>query len=258
MKFLRTAFLFILPVYLASCGTSKKAPPAFYLDKTQDTIIKKNPGRAGELRIQKNDQLSIQVMSLTSDPKADLLYNLPVAEGSAGSSGYLVDADGNIEYPRLGTIHVQGMTKKELAAEIKKRLTEPVELLRNPTVIIRFLNYKVTVLGFVAREGVLPVPGERINILEAIGLAGGITEFGKKDKVKIMRESDTEVQIAYIDLTSDSLVHSPFYYLVQNDVITVEPTKAKIRQADQSIVAQRISIALGIITSAAFIYNIFK
>ena len=150
------------------------------------------------------------------------------------------------------------MTKKELANEIKKRLTEPVELLRNPTVIIRFLNYKITVLGFVGKEGLLPVPGERITILEAIGLAGGITEFGKKDRVKITRETDEEVKIAYVDLTSDTLFKSPYYYLVQNDVIVVEPTKAKIRQADQNQTAQRISIALGIITSAAFIYNIFK
>jgi polysaccharide export outer membrane protein len=258
MKFLRTAFLFILPVYLISCGTSKKAPPPFYLDKTQDTTIKKSTTKPGELRIRKNDQLSIQVMSLSNDPKADLLYNLPTSEGGGATSGFLVDGDGNIEYPRLGTIHAEGMTKKELATEIKKRLTEPVELLRSPTVIIRFLNYKITVLGYVGREGMLDVPGEKINIIQAIGLAGGITEFGRKDKVKVTRETEEEIQIGYVDLSSDSLFHSPYYYLVQNDVITVEPTKAKTRQADQSQVAQRISMALGIITSAAFIYNIFK
>lgn len=256
MKFLRTAFLFILPVYLISCGTSKKTPPPFYLDKTQDTTIKKNNKQA-ELRIKKNDQLSIQVVSLSNDPKTDLLYNLPT-EGNGATSGYLVDGEGNIEYPRLGTIHVEGMTKKELATEIKKRLTEPVELLRSPTVIIRFLNYKITVLGFVGREGMLDVPGEKINIIQAIGLAGGITEFGRKDRVKVTRETDDEIKIGYVDLSSDTLFQSQYYYLVQNDVITVEPTKAKTRQADQTVVAQRISMALGIITSAAFIYNIFK
>lgn len=258
MKFLRTAFLFILPVYLISCGTSRKAPPPFYLDKTQDTTLKKAITKPGELRIQKNDQLSIQVTSLSNDPKTDLLYNLQGSEGTTPTSGFLVDADGNIEYPRLGTIHAEGMTKQELAAEIKKRLTQPVELLRNPTVIIRFLNYKITVLGFVGREGLLQVPGEKITILEAIGLAGGINEFGKKDKVKIIREHNNERQVGYVDLSSDSLFQSEFYYLVQNDVLIVEPTKAKTRQADQSLVAQRISMALGIITSAAFIYNIFK
>jgi polysaccharide biosynthesis/export protein len=256
MKFLRTAFLFILPVYLISCGTSKKAPPPFYLDKTYDTTVKRSV-KPGELRIQKNDQLSIQVVSLSSDPKADLLYNMPVTEGVA-ASGYLVDADGNIEYPRLGTIHAEGMTKQELGAEIKKRLTTPVEVLRSPTVIIRFLNYKITVLGFVGREGLLQVPGEKITILEAIGLAGGITDYGKKDKVKIIREHNDERTVGYVDLSSDSLFQSQFYYLVQNDVIIVEPTKAKARQNDQSQVSARISMAIGIITSAAFIYNIFK
>jgi polysaccharide export outer membrane protein len=105
------------------------------------------------------------------------------------NSGFLVDVNGNIEYPRLGTIHADGLTKIQLADEIKKKLTDPEpDLLTNPSVIIRFLNYKVTVLGQVGHEGVLNIPAEKVTILEAIGLAGGITEFGKKDEVKILRE----------------------------------------------------------------------
>jgi polysaccharide biosynthesis/export protein len=259
MKILRTAILLAFSTYFISCGTQKKAPPPYYLDKATDTTIK---GQVviPELRIQKNDQLSIQVYSLASDPKIDMPYNLPASEGTNGQvlGGYLVDAKGNIEYPRLGTIHAEGLTKQELADLIKKKLTEPVELLRNPTVIIRFLNFKVVVLGQVGKEGMLSIPSERVTLLDALGLAGGITDFGKKDKVRIIRETNGQREFGVVDLTSDSLFISPYYNLVQNDVIIVDPTKQKARQADQQVVAQRISLAIGIITAAAFIYNIFK
>jgi polysaccharide export outer membrane protein len=187
------------------------------------------------------------------------MYNLPCgsAQGN-GSGGFLIDAFGNIDYPRLGSIHAEGMTKQELAAEIKKRLTQPVEVLKDPTVIIRFLNYKITVLGQVGHEGIVNVPGERITILEAVGLAGGITDYGKKNSVKVIRENKGKREVGYIDLSSKDIFESPYYNLMQNDVVLVEPTKQKTRQLDQSMVSQRITFALGLITSAAFIYNVFK
>jgi polysaccharide export outer membrane protein len=254
MKIFRFLFLVALPVYLVSCGTQKKVP-AYYLDKViRDTTINSNL-KFPELSIQKNDLLSISIYSASTELKADLPYNLPEA---AANTGFLVDANGNIEYPRLGTIHAEGLTKLQLAEEIKKKLTQPVELLRNPSVIIRFLNYKITVLGQVSREGMLTLPGERVTILEAIGLAGGITDYGKKDDIKIRRERDGKIEIGSVDLSSDSLFYSPYYNLVQNDVIIVQPTKQKAKMNDQSLAMQRIGFALSIITTAAIIYNIFK
>src|SRR5258705_7736090 len=178
MKFLRILLLLALPVYFISCGTQHKLPN--YLENVTDTTGK-GEAKFPELLIQKNDQLSIQIYSLSTLPeKSDILYNLPSASaGGQGTmtGGYLVDANGNIEIPRLGSFHAEGLTKQELAAQIKKKLTEPVELLKDPTVIIRFLNYKVTMLGQVSHEGVVNAPGERLTILEAIGLAGGITDY---------------------------------------------------------------------------------
>ncbi len=254
MRILRIVFLFVFPVYFISCGTQKKLPP-YYLDTVADTSIN---GQVviPELRIQKNDLLSIQVYSASTRPElSDVPFNLPEA---TAANGFLVDMAGNIEYPRLGTIRAEGLTKQQLADVIRKKLTEPVELLRNPSVVIRFLNYKVTVLGQVVREGQVSVVGEKLTILEAIGHAGGITDYGKKERIKIVREVDGKRNIGYIDLSTDSLFHSPYYNLLQNDVVIVEPTKQKARMTDQTIVSQRISLALGIITSAAFIYNIFK
>src|SRR4029078_476496 len=114
-----------------------------------------------------------------------VLYNLPA---SGGITGYLVDVNGNIEVPRLGTFHAEGLTKQELAVQIKKRLTEPVELLKDPTVIIRFSGFRIIVMGEVGHEGPISVPVEKLTILEAMGMAGGITPYGKKETVRVIRE----------------------------------------------------------------------
>jgi len=171
--------------------------------------------------------------------------------------GYLVDNNGNIEHHRLGSLHAEGLTKNELAVEIKKRLTQPVELLANPTVIIRYLNFKVTVLGQVGREGPVSVPGERLTILEAVGLAGGITDYGKKEKVRVLREIDGKREMGIIDLSSDSLFISPYYTLMQNDVVMVEPTKQRMKEADQQRSFQKISMGLTIVAAAATLTSIF-
>jgi len=256
MKFNSLIILLAVSVFLFSCTTQKKIP--YYLENANDTSGK-GEVIIPDLRIQKNDLLSINVYSLSTKPEvSDAIYNLPAGSGSGQTGGFLVDAFGNIEYPRLGTIHAEGLTKQELSAEIIKRLTQPVELLQGPSVIIRFLSFKITLLGQVGREGVISVPGERINILEAIGLAGGITEYGKKNNLKVIRENNGKREIGFIDLTSKDIFQSPYFNLMQNDIVLVEPTKQKASQAEQAVLAQRITFALSLITSAAFIYNIFK
>ncbi|MDP4261636.1 MAG: polysaccharide biosynthesis/export family protein [Bacteroidota bacterium] len=264
MKFIRTALLLALPFYFISCGTQKKLPD--YLERVTDTSGKGDV-KITELRIQKNDILSIQVFSASTVPTTDILYNPLSSNTSAGgqgssgggsTSGYLVDPRGNIEYPRLGSFHAEGLTKDELAAQIKKRLTEPVELLKDPSVIIRFVNFKISVLGEVGNQGVINIPGERMTILEAVGLAGGITEYGLKNSVKIIRETNGKREIGMVDLSSDSLFQSPYYNLVQNDVVLVPPAGKKAKKAEQDVVLQRVSFGLSVITAFALIYNIFK
>jgi len=255
MKFCKIFLLLIISVYLFSCGTQHKVPN--YLENAVDTSSKSQV-KYPQLIIQKNDQLSIQIYSLSTQPeKSDALYNLPSSTGSA-LGGYLVDANGNIELPRLGSFHVEGLTKQELATQIKKRLTEPVELLKDPTVIIRFSGFRITVMGEVGQAGPITVPGEKLTILEAVGLAGGITDYGKKESVRIIRESNGTREIGIIDLSSKDLFNSPYYNIVQNDIIIVDPTKQRAKQADAAIVTQKITFALSLITTAAFIYNIFK
>ena len=253
MKFNRIFLLLALPVYLFSCRTQQKIP--YYLENVTDSTGK-GEVKVAELRIQKNDLLSIYINSIATDPKIDLMYNQPMTT-TGGQSGFLVDTKGNIEHFRLGTIHAEGLTKDELAKEIKKRLTEPVELLKDPTVTIRYLNFRVTVLGEVSNVGVVTIPGERLTILEALALSGGITDYGKKDSVKVTREIDGKRETGTISLTDKNIFESPYYNLLQNDVVIVSPTKEKRKDAEQAKIAQKLSFAFTLVTVAATLANIF-
>jgi polysaccharide biosynthesis/export protein len=262
MKFIRILLLFSLPLYFFSCKTQQKIP--YYLENLTDTTGKGSVVQIPELRIQKGDMLSIQIYSLATKPEVDAIYNMPLLQAASATStsgasttGYLVDNFGNIEHHRLGTFHAEGMTKHELAAEFKKRLTQPVELLASPSVIIRYLNFRVTVLGQVGKEGSVTVPGERLTILEAVGLAGGITDYGKKDKVTVLREIGGKRETGIVNLSSDSLFTSPYYNLMQNDVVMVEPTKQRMKDSDQQRIYQKISIGLTLVAAAATLANVF-
>ena len=257
MKFNRILLLLVFPLYLFSCKPAQQLPQ--YLEGVTDSTGK-GAVKVPDWRIQKNDLLSIQIVSLSLQPeKSDVPYNQPsgTAAGGAAPAGYLVDNDGNIIHHRLGVIHAEGLTKNELAAEIKKRLTTPVELLSDPTVIIRLTNFKVTVLGQVGREGPIAAPGERLTILEAVGLAGGITNYGKKDNIKILREVNGQRETGVVNLSAKDLFESPYYNLMQNDVVIVEPTKQRMKEADQQRAFQKISIGLSLVAAAATLTSIF-
>lgn len=267
MKYIRTVLFLILALYLFSCRTQQRIPN--YLQQVTDTTGK-GEVKIPELRIQKNDLLFIQVYSASTRPEiSDAIYNLPQTQSSSSSSsggtsagasatGYLVDANGNIEYPRLGLLQAEGLTKLQLADIIKRKVNEKDSVLTNPSVIIRFQNLKVTVLGEVNKQGPISVPGERVTILEAIGLAGGTTDFGLKNSVKIMREIDGKREVGVVDLSSKDLFESPYYNLMQNDVVVVDATARKAKKAEQDVVMRQVSFGLSLITAIALLYNIFN
>ncbi|HPN58350.1 MAG TPA: polysaccharide biosynthesis/export family protein [Chitinophagaceae bacterium] len=255
MKFTRFLLLLALPLYFISCKPLQKIPN--YLENVNDSTGK-GVVKVVELKIQKNDLLSIQIFSLSTQPdKADILFNQPTLGAAGGAPGYLVDNNGNIEHHRLGVIHAEGLTKQQLADEVKKRLKEPVEVLADPTVLVRFMNLKVTVLGMVGQEGPISVPGEKLNIFEAVGLAGGINDFGKKNTVKVIRETDGQREVGFLDLTSQKVFESPYYNLVQNDLVIVEATSQKQTEQQQTKIMQKITFAFTIVTAVAALSNIF-
>lgn len=218
----------VLLILFSSCGSTKKAT---YFNDLEDAILNSSTPLP-EPVIKKNDILSITVNSLSAE--ATVIFNAPnnssVNVGRAESSGYLVAPDGNIQFPILGTLKAEGLTKTELKENITKEILNR-KLLLDPNIIIRFLNFRVTVLGEVQHPTVVEVPSEKISLLEALGMAGDMTIFAKRDNVLIIREENSQKRVKRINLNSRELFNSPYYYLQSNDIVYVEPNKAKIATA---------------------------
>jgi polysaccharide biosynthesis/export protein len=239
--------LMTLASTLTSCVNYKKA---VYFNNLTEGIIKSSSTGSPSL-IQNNDILSISVSSL--NPEASAIFNTPnnstttpaAAAGSAGtmqSSGYLVKSDGSIQFPILGEIKAAGLTKEQLELIIKETLVNK-KLLIDPIVTIRYLNFRVTVLGEVARPSVINVPSEKISLLEAIGLAGDLTIYAKRDNVLLIREEAGQKITKRLNLNSSELFTSSYYYLKSNDVIYVEPGKAKVETSGRGVLFTPIIIS---------------
>jgi polysaccharide export outer membrane protein len=251
-------FIFLIAIAgfmlgLSSCRTQRAITN--YIEDMNDTTAAKS-FYITEPIIQKNDQLSIQISSSSLDEKTDEDFNLQTTNMPGQLVyGYLVDQKGNVELPRIGTIHVEGLTKEQLSNEIKARVKDQLE---DPVVIIRFTNFRVIVIGEVGSPGVKAVNVENLTLLEALALAGDITEFGQKKKVKVLRENNGQRKMGIIDVSSSSMFESPYYQLQQNDVVFVEATKYKVARTEQQRISQQLGFALSIITSIALLYNIFR
>ncbi|WP_234736788.1 polysaccharide biosynthesis/export family protein [Tellurirhabdus bombi] len=188
--------------------------------------------------IQAGDLLSIYVNSI--NPEASSIFNpyaaAPLATPptqtpeTASSLGYLVDNQGKVSLPLLGKVTLAGLTTAQAREQIEEKLKA---FLKEPTVNIRFLNYKISVLGEVTRPSMFTIPNEQITLLEALSLAGDITIYGRRDNVLVIRETNGEREFARVNLTKRDLFQSPFYYLHPNDVIYVQPGKARAASADR-------------------------
>ena len=248
--------ILVLPIITITFLTSCRTQRAFgYLEDFSDTSGKIQVNYP-EPVIKKADVLSIVVYSEAIDGgQTDRLYNLANAgTGSSTTQGFLVDNDGYIQFPRVGKLKADGLTKPQLAEEIRKKLE--VEL-KNPSVIIRLINFQITMLGEVAKPGPISLPSEKVTILQAIGLAGDVSIYGKKDDVVVLREVDGAWEHGKVDLSSKKLFESPYYFLRQNDVVLVNPNKNKARLSDQ-VFNQRLGIAFSIINTIALLYNVFR
>jgi polysaccharide export outer membrane protein len=262
-KTLRTTLCWALPVLLTcilgSCTTSRKV--TYFSDVPDSLRIASKAGM--EPIIQKKDILSITVSSLSNE--ASIIFNtpnLPITPSANATpnmpqtAGYLVSQDGTIKFPVLGDIVAAGLTQKQLENNITHMLIEK-KLLYDPVVSIRFLNFRVTVLGEVNHPGVVTVPSEQISILEALGEAGDLTIYGLRDNVILIRQEGADKLITRLDLNSSKIFQSPYYYLKSNDVIYVEPAKDKI--ASTSLFQQRLPIILsGLSLIIILLTNVFK
>ena len=203
------------------------------------------------------DVIGIHVSTL--DPEASRPFNVQVMPTTVGEQGdissgqidYIVDTDGNIGFPVLGTVKILGLSPTEVKTLLAAELSD---YLINPIINVRLKSFKVTILGEVRRPGSYPVGGERITILEALGLAGDLTIKGKRDNVLIIRDFNGTKVYTRIDLTKKEVMKSPVYYLTQNDVIYVEPNNSAVASStldNRTTIA--ISVASLLITSTVFI-----
>lgn len=225
------SFYFLLIVLVsASCTNTRKAT---YFSGQQTGSFQ--PPAMPKPIIQNNDLLSITVSSL--NPEASAVFNQPggatnnsntqPTATTTPANGYLVDGEGYIQFPFLGTVKAAGITKDELKDKLTKALVDK-KLLVDPIITVRFLNFKVTVLGEVAHPTVVTVPSESITLLEALGLAGDLTIYAQRDNVLVIRDEDGKKVTHRLNLNSTELFSSPYYYLKSNDVVYVEPNKAKV------------------------------
>ena len=221
---------------LASCNASKNV---VYLQDVTDGATDKtsiNPG----IVIQPKDMLSIVVSS--RNPELAVAFNLPLITSFAGTEsvasgasqkllGYMVDMEGDIDFPIFGKMHVAGLTRHQLVYMIKQKLTMK-NLIKDPVITVEIMNFRVSVMGEVAAPGTFNVSSDRITILEALSMAGDLTIYGKRDNVLVRREKGDQISYHKVDLRSRDLYRSPVYYLQQNDVVYVEPNKTRASQSN--------------------------
>lgn len=215
------------------------------------------------LKIQADDLLSIRVKVF--DEALAIPYNIDPENAQGGNNlqntraltGYLVDKEGFIDFPQLGPLQVAGKTTSELKKEIEEKL---MPFLKDPVVVVRFINFRITILGEISRPGTYTIPNERISIFDAIGQAGDMTVYANRTNVLLIREQDGLRQYIRLNLQDRDIFTSPYFYLVQNDLIYIEPEEIKVatvRDKSQQI-APWISVAGTIVSLIIAIISLTK
>lgn len=262
-KYLLPFVLLALVLCMGSCGSIKKIP---YFTNI-DTLNLASSRGLYDAKIMPKDQLIITVV--TSDPAAAQPFNLNrgmsggSVEGSAGTTNnasYLVNNDGCIDFPVVGTLHVVGLTKDECQKLIKEKIAPYLAASENPVVIVRMSGYRVTVAGEVGSPKVVPVTSEKMSILEALAQAGDLTMYGRRDNVLLIREDANGQKSQHrLNLNDANLINSPYYYLQQNDYVYVEPNKVKARNSTIGTSTTLWFSVVGILTSvASLVVNILR
>ena len=251
-------------IFLASCQSYKKVP---YLQDAEVINQAQQMETLYDAKIMPKDLLTI-VVSCTN-PELAVPFNLTVATPMSLADKsqiasqpvlqpYLVDNEGRINFPVLGTLKVGGLTKSEAEQVIVRNLKPYMK--ETPIVTVRMANYKISVLGEVSRPGTFTITNEKVNLLEALAMAGDMTVYGVRDNVKLIRETATGKQeIITLDLNKTETILSPYYWLQQNDVVYVTPNKAKARNSDIGNSTSLWFSATSILVSlASLLVTIFK
>lgn len=227
------SFVSALVVLLASCA----APTNISYFQDADQYGLSQQVEVNHIRLRREDKISIVVN--TSNDDLTRLYNLPYVSQRLGSSntslsaisGYVVNFDGDIDFPVLGKVHVEGLTRPEVAELIKNELISR-ELAKDLVVTVEFMNLTVSVIGEVSRPGRYPIEKDKYTIIDALSQAGDLTIYGNRNNVKVLRMVDGKETSYKVDLCSAaSVLTSPVYYLQQDDIVYIEPNEMRVRQS---------------------------
>lgn len=263
-KFFLPIVLLTIVVLLGSCSSGKDVP---YFQNIDEISLAGSKGLY-DAKIMPKDMLTITVS--TTDPAAAAPFNLSVgntvgasgqlSNGGGNLQGYLVDNDGNINFPVIGHMHVQGMTKSQCQDMIREKLLPYMAATENPIVTVRMSSYRVTVTGEVNRPGVIPVSTEKMSIVEALAQAGDLTVYGKRDNIMLIREDETgQKKMVRLNMNDANLINSPYYYLQQNDIIYVQPNSVKAKNAGIGPSTTLWFSFIGIVTSiSSLLVNILR
>lgn len=260
--------LLLLPLLLAGCQSYKKVP---YLQDALQEAAAGNTGTADmplyDARIMPKDLLTI-VVSCPEEPELAIPFNLTVTSPLSKENNYLtnqlvlqqylVDNKGNIDFPIIGNIHIGGLTKSEAEQLIKDKL-QP-QFREVPIVTVRMVNYKISVIGEVAHPGTFTISNEKVNIFEALAMAGDMTVYGIRDKVKLIREDNQgKREIITLNLNDSDIINSSYYYLQQNDILYVTPNKTVSKNSGISnSTTIWISVVGTLVSLASLITTIIK
>lgn len=257
-------FFALVSVLATSCVTQKQMTYLRTVEPDSAKSINKTFHSVSEIVIKPGDMLTIYISAL--DKEAIAPYNLPAVaftdlnNTSLTTVGqlqsYRVDDKGDIELPVLGKIHVEGLKRDEVAEEIKNVLAAQVV---DPLVQVNMVGAKVSIMGEVTRPGQVAITNGRLTLLDALAAAGDLTPYGRRDNVLVTREQDGKLEFARINLTSDELFASPFYYLQQNDVVYVSPNKVRvINSANVSLWLSMVSTIASAATVIVTVVNAAK
>lgn len=262
---MRNSIYCILLLFLtASCNLLKTRNIVYFSDLPKDKPIITEPIKQDKGPVIKpEDVLSISVISL--NPESNVLFNTGVLQPVGGvggnanlrqqqgnndaTQGYLVDDQGYIEFPVLGRIKIAGLTREEANNKLTADLEE---YLQDPIVKVRYLNFRVTVIGEVGSPSVITAFDDNMNVLEALGQVGDLTLYGKREDVLVIREENGIRTMARLNLNDSKVFESPYFYLHQNDVIYVEPDKAKV--AGTGFIRRNWGFAVGIVSTILFLF----
>lgn len=264
-RFFRKAKLLLgVLLLLTGCTSYQKIP---YLQDFETVNATEELTAMYDAHIRPKDLLTITVN--TTDPEAAAPFNLTVQSAAnsnltqwvtqqAALQQYLVDNQGNIDFPVLGELHLGGLSMNEAESMIREKL-QPF-LKETPIVTVRMVNYKISVLGEVAKPGTFIINNEKVNVLEALAMAGDMTIWGLRDNVKLVREEeDGKRNIVVLDLNRADIVKSPYYHLQQNDILYVSPNKTKAKNSDTGQSTSLWVSATSILVSiASLLVTIFK